>query len=317
MAPSPKVFISYSHDSPEHAERVLNFANQLRGDGIDAEVDQYEVSPLEGWPAWSERQIEEADFVLMVCTDPYHRRVRGQETQGTGLGVVWEARIIRQSLYDAGAVSDKFIPVVFSGDTPDAIPKPVRGWTWYVVDNDAGYQDLRRRLSGQRSVVRPALGATRGSCSKGPPAAPSATPVREVPAGYESGRPVRASSGQERSGKMSRLGHSFTFHAPVTNVYAPGGNMILNAGSSHDDLAQRLEELRRQIQALTDVDAATRAAVDAKLQAATKEKSGVTVQEQLASAAKTLESAAGAADKGLNLVKTLTDIGKWAATVLL
>jgi hypothetical protein len=26
------------------------------------------------------------------------------------LGVVWEARIIRQLLYDAGTISDKFVP---------------------------------------------------------------------------------------------------------------------------------------------------------------------------------------------------------------
>ena len=33
----PKVFISYSHDSPEHSARVLEFANALRGHGVDAE----------------------------------------------------------------------------------------------------------------------------------------------------------------------------------------------------------------------------------------------------------------------------------------
>lgn len=116
---------------------------------------------------------------------------------------------------------------------------------------------------------------------------------------------------------MSRSGHTFTFHAPVTNVYAPGGDMILNEASRHGDLVQQIEELRRQVHALTDVDAATRAAVDAKLQAASKEKGGAVVQEHLSSAAKTLESAAGAADKGLSLAKTLVDIGKWAASVLL
>jgi hypothetical protein len=44
----PTVFISYSHDSPEHVDRVLAFANQLRRDGIDCTLDQYETSPPEG-----------------------------------------------------------------------------------------------------------------------------------------------------------------------------------------------------------------------------------------------------------------------------
>ena len=42
----------------QHQDRVLGFADRLRADGIDAEVDQYNTSPSEGWPLWCERQIE-------------------------------------------------------------------------------------------------------------------------------------------------------------------------------------------------------------------------------------------------------------------
>jgi hypothetical protein len=157
----PKVFISYSHDTPRHQERVLDLADRLRADGIDAEVDQYNAAPPEGWPLWCERQIAAADFVLMVCTETYHRRVRGDEDRGTGLGVVWEARIIRQLLYDAGAVSDKFVPVLFSDASSEQIPTPIKGWTRYVVDTEDGYEDLYRRLTGQPRLLRPALGKIR------------------------------------------------------------------------------------------------------------------------------------------------------------
>src|SRR5512144_1522067 len=107
---APKVFISYSHDTVAHQERVLDLADRLRADGIAAEIDQYNDSPAEGWPRWCERQIEAADIVLMVCTETYHRRVTGEEERGKGWGIVWEARIIRQLLYDAGVASDKFVP---------------------------------------------------------------------------------------------------------------------------------------------------------------------------------------------------------------
>ena len=33
------VFISYSHDTLEHSQRVLQLANALRGQGVDAELD--------------------------------------------------------------------------------------------------------------------------------------------------------------------------------------------------------------------------------------------------------------------------------------
>jgi hypothetical protein len=32
--------MSYSHDSPEHEARVLAFSNRLRGDGVDAILNQ-------------------------------------------------------------------------------------------------------------------------------------------------------------------------------------------------------------------------------------------------------------------------------------
>lgn len=83
-----RVFISYSHDTAVHQKRVLDLADRLRADGIDAEIDQYNMAPPEGWALWCERQIEAADAVLMVCTETYHRRVRGEEAPGQGRGVV-------------------------------------------------------------------------------------------------------------------------------------------------------------------------------------------------------------------------------------
>ena len=43
----PRVFISYSHDSARHQKRVVDLADRLRADGIDAEIDQYNASPRE------------------------------------------------------------------------------------------------------------------------------------------------------------------------------------------------------------------------------------------------------------------------------
>ena len=40
---------------------------KLRNEGIDCMLDQYETSPPEGWPRWMDKQIRDANFVLMVC----------------------------------------------------------------------------------------------------------------------------------------------------------------------------------------------------------------------------------------------------------
>ncbi|MBL8660110.1 MAG: SUMF1/EgtB/PvdO family nonheme iron enzyme [Rhodospirillales bacterium] len=197
MADPPKVFISYSHDDERHEERVLELANRLRLDGIDAEIDQYIHSPPEGWPLWCEQKIEEAGFVLLVCTQTYHRRVANKEEAGVGHGVVWEARIIRQLLYDAGSVSEKFIPVLFSDGNAEHIPRPVKGATRYKVDTASDYERLCRHLTSQPMVVKPALGAPRALPPRTPKtrAAAGARPEMHAAASPTASPPVKANAG--------------------------------------------------------------------------------------------------------------------------
>jgi formylglycine-generating enzyme required for sulfatase activity len=158
---APKVFISYSHDSESHMDRVLDLAKRLRDDGIDAELDQYEMFPDERWPRWCNDRIQEADFVLLVCTEAYHRRVSGKEEVGKGFGVCWEASIIQQSLYDTGSVSKRFIPVLFTDASIQHIPIEIRGFSHFVVDTSDGYDGLYRVLTDQPRVRKPALGKLR------------------------------------------------------------------------------------------------------------------------------------------------------------
>src|SRR5437762_9603371 len=96
-----KVFISYSHDSPEHNLRVLRFSTALRTHGIDAELDRYYVRPPNGWPHWCEQQLrpEISSFVLMICTETYLKRVQDRVPPDDGRGVSWESRIIYDYLY--------------------------------------------------------------------------------------------------------------------------------------------------------------------------------------------------------------------------
>ena len=160
---SIKVFISYSHDSSEHAEQVLALSNRLRADGIDAMIDQYVVPPPEDWKLWMEKQIRDADFVLMICTDTYYRRVMGEELSGKGLGVRWEGKLIYQQLYQVGSETGraKFIPVLLEGGSVEHIPLPVRGNIFYQLDSEAMYDNLYRHLTGQPITVMPELGQQR------------------------------------------------------------------------------------------------------------------------------------------------------------
>lgn len=123
---APRVFISYSHDSQEHKQRVLDLAQQLRAQGIDCRLDRLITSPPEGWSRWAEHEIQAAHKVLVVCTETYHRRWDGAEESDGGLGVRWEGHLIRQLLYESGGANDRFIPVIFDEADKKFIPLPLR-----------------------------------------------------------------------------------------------------------------------------------------------------------------------------------------------
>ncbi len=156
-----KIFISYSHDSQSHCDRILGLANRLRADRIDAEIDQYESSPPEGWPKWMERQIRQADYVLVVCTERYFKRVMGTELLGKGKGVKWESSLSYQHIYEADTLNRKFIPIVFDPNSLEFIPDILKAFTNYRLEED--YSKLVQRLLDRPPTPRPPLGGVTAS----------------------------------------------------------------------------------------------------------------------------------------------------------
>jgi hypothetical protein len=154
----PKVFISYSHDSAEHKERVLRFAHRLRKDGIDAQIDQYvKGRPLGGWPRWMLDKLDWADFVLLVCTEIYYRRFRGQEPPDVGKGVDWEGQLITLEIYRAKSRTAKFLPIIFRSEDTDFIPETLSD-QFYILDSEDRYGEVYAALTGQVGVPVPELG---------------------------------------------------------------------------------------------------------------------------------------------------------------
>ena len=170
---SPKVFISYSHDTPEHVELVLNFSDRLRQDGIDCILDQYETAPAEGWTRWMDKHIRDSDFVIMVCTHPYYRRVMGEEKPGKGQGVRWEGNLIYQHIYNADTTNTRFIPVLLESGKFEHIPTPLQSATYHRVDTEKGYEYLYRRLTNQLRIEKPKLGKLKTLPRRSPVAASS------------------------------------------------------------------------------------------------------------------------------------------------
>jgi SEFIR domain len=164
MPTAPRVFISYSHDSPPHMDRILDLSDALRAKGIDCSIDQYEQSPAEGWPQWCANQVKQSQFVLVACTETYQRRFNGEEAPGTGLGGTWEGHIITQALYNAQGRNTKFLPICFSSDDREFVPEPLQSATLYQLPDQ--YDALYRHLTDQPLISKPPLGGIETRASR-------------------------------------------------------------------------------------------------------------------------------------------------------
>ena len=189
MSAAPKVvFLSYSHDTPEHRQRVLQLSERLRDDGLDTRLDQYENgAPVNGWTRWMMDQLDAADRVVVVCTKTYHRRFRGHDDEpGKGKGVDWEGALITQEIYDAKSRTKKFMPVLFEPSDVAFIPEPLRSHNHHVLTSEAAYLGFYDELMDQagvepRKIGTPKIRARRTEDPLAFPVGPSATSHRIAP----------------------------------------------------------------------------------------------------------------------------------------
>lgn len=105
-----------------------------------------------------EARIRESEFVLLVCTETYARRVEMREAPGIGKGVLWESNLIYGELYGIGTVTGKFVPIGFGPVPSEHIPSALRHRESFDVSDEAGYERLYRYLTDQPEIDVPDVG---------------------------------------------------------------------------------------------------------------------------------------------------------------
>ena len=109
-----------------------------------------------------ERNIDEARYILMVCTQTYRRRVMDMERPGEGRGVRWEGGLIYGRIYSDEATGSWFVPILLPGAEPANIPNPLQCHAYYTINTfdlkDPDFEDLYRHLTGQPRTLAPDIG---------------------------------------------------------------------------------------------------------------------------------------------------------------
>lgn len=151
----PKIFISYAWEDEEHKQWVKRFANQLIADGIDAVIDQYDLTLGDRLPHFMEQFISEANYVIIICTPTYKKK---SDSRVGGVG--YEGHIISGELLSKGNES-KFIPVIRKGTVQSALPVCLAGKLAVDLSKeqyyDVNYQDLVTTVYGVK-YNKPILG---------------------------------------------------------------------------------------------------------------------------------------------------------------
>ena len=148
MAETPKVFISYSHDSPEHKQWVSELAVKLRRDGVNAILDQWNLGPDNDVTQFMEHGIKNSDRVLVICTDSY---VRKANTGEVGIADDESMIVTRRIVEDLG--TNRFIPIIRQTLWEDKTPTFLKERVYVDFTDDNQFEEKFEELLHERLQV--------------------------------------------------------------------------------------------------------------------------------------------------------------------
>lgn len=159
MGKSPKVFISYSHDSDEHKKWVLKLATDLRQHmGVDVSLDQWDLRVGGDLSLFMEQGLSDASLVLCVCSEEYVRKANAGIC-GTG----YERMILVQSMLK-DTNTDYIVPIVRNNQSKDKTPHFLGTKIYIDFSDDSLYLDklieLVSRIYNEDITKKPPIGTS-------------------------------------------------------------------------------------------------------------------------------------------------------------
>ncbi len=153
---APIVFISYSHDSKEHKAWVARFATDLRNNGVDVVLDQWDLALGQDVTAFMQRGVASSDRVIMVCSEEYVKRA-----DGVLAGVGYERLIITSEVVE-NIDTKKFIPLIRGNPSPLKVPRCIGPRLYVDFTRDENYalklEEILREIHNSPALAKPPLG---------------------------------------------------------------------------------------------------------------------------------------------------------------
>lgn len=152
---APKAFVSYSWDSPEHTDWVLNLATRLLAHGVDVTLDRWDTR-LGSDLAFFMEQAADLDFRVLAVVSTVYVEKANQMIGGVG----YEKKVITPTIMD-DLTSARVVPIL--RNNPDGgRPRFLAGAKYIDFRDDSLFEDrfyeLLQELHGIPPTPKPALG---------------------------------------------------------------------------------------------------------------------------------------------------------------
>ena len=163
MDDKKKIFISYSQDSDVHSQRVLNLFRRLTQDGFECIIDQAvnQDDVREGLPTWMSRKVLVSDYVILICSERYHKIITGEIEAPTDEIGKWESVFSFNEIYNSHSLNKKFVPIIFNEYTRSFIPAAFKDRKTYLMDEQLSQliEDLKAGIDFSIPKEIPVLAA--------------------------------------------------------------------------------------------------------------------------------------------------------------
>lgn len=153
---SPRVFISYSHDSDEYRNWVIQLATRLRSNGVDIILDAWNTRLGSDLALFMEQGLSKSQRVICICSDCYLSKAN----EGKG-GAGYEKQIMTSELI-IDQSTDWVIPLIVNNSSDRKTPTFL-GSRKYISFEDpklyeTKYEELLRDLLDEPILPIPPIG---------------------------------------------------------------------------------------------------------------------------------------------------------------